>query len=150
MTSRRDAAACTDEQTYVTDRIQRVLSWFGYSGNPAQCEDPLVNVDVPIQTQDPFVTNLGSAHPNPFHGNGSVEVHFSIASRGLTVLEMFDVNGRLVRTLQQSVLDPGPHRLTWDGKDNQGQLVASGVYFYRLNSGDETWAKKLVVVRGGS
>ena len=150
---RYDVATCLDTQTYVTDRLQRVMTWFGYGvgGDPANCVDPLKDVDVPGTGFDnSFVTSLKAARPNPFQGNGSVTIAFSTKARGLAKVEVFDVNGRLVRTVENTVLEAGDHQIEWDGNDNRGKTVASGVYFYRLSSQGEKFAKKLVVIRNGN
>ena len=149
---RTDAATCTDSQTYVTDRVQRILDWFGLSngGNLGSCSEPAGVSDVPdLNGPDVFVTALRSARPNPFQGNGRVTIAFSTAARGDAKIEVFDINGRLVRTVENRVLEAGDHEITWDGLDDRGRSVASGVYFYRLSSRGETFAKKLVVIRNG-
>lgn len=68
--------------------------------------------------------------PNPF--NPSTTISFELTSAATAVLEVFDVNGRLVRRLINQDLPAGAHSARWNGVDGQGRSVASGVYFYRL------------------
>jgi flagellar hook assembly protein FlgD len=68
--------------------------------------------------------------------------------RAATVnLSIYDVRGRLVRTLVDGPLSATEHRLAWDGRDGTGNPVASGVYFCRLTSRSFVGSRKLVVVR---
>jgi hypothetical protein len=65
-------------------------------------------------------------------------------------LRIFDVRGRLVRTVvgpDSGVLDPGIHTFMWDGKDGGGRRVASGVYFFKLDAGGQTAARKVVLLK---
>jgi len=61
-------------------------------------------------------------------------------------LSIYSVEGRLIRTLASGVRVAGEHQERWDGRDDRGQRVASGVYFYRLSAGTFVAQKKLVVL----
>jgi DNA/RNA endonuclease YhcR with UshA esterase domain len=83
---------------------------------------------------DPAPVALG-AHfddiaPNPF--NPSTKISFTTPKAGLTELVIFDTRGRAVRTLVSGRLDGGAHTEKWDGRDNAGEFVGSGVYYARL------------------
>ena len=84
----------------------------------------------------PRVTHLDRAYPNPF--NPSTTIEFALAHAGPTRLEVFDLNGRLVRTLVNENLGSGRHTATWQGRDRLGRAVASGAYLYRLTAPDGT------------
>ena len=60
---------------------------------------------------------------------------------------MYDISGRKVRTLQSGFQRPGTYELTWDGRNDSGQQVASGVYFYSFQAGGDAMTKKLLLVR---
>jgi hypothetical protein len=91
-------------------------------------------VDVPEQVVSR--PQLLPNHPNPF--NPSTTIQFDLpASGGLVRLQVFDVTGRLVRTLVSEPLGSGRHSVDWDGRDSRGQLVGSGTYFARLRT--EGW-----------
>ncbi len=93
----------------------------------------------------PLVNALHQNHPNPF--NPSTTISFSLRDRGIVSLAVYDVAGRLVRVLIDDVMEAGPRDVTWDGRDNAGRVVASGVYFYRLEAGNFTETKKMVLLR---
>jgi hypothetical protein len=83
--------------------------------------------------------------PNPF--NPGTTIRFSVERRGRVGLRVYDVRGRLVRTLVDEERAGGAHVTTWDGRDHQGRRVASGVYFCRLQAGHEAEVRKMVLLR---
>ncbi len=91
---------------------------------------------------------LSQSRPNPFHpGDGPVTLRFSMAKAGPATVQVYDIAGRLVRTLAEGGQTAGEHSLHWDGKDDAGYNVSSGVYFYRLQTGGEQVSKSLVLIR---
>jgi hypothetical protein len=70
------------------------------------------------------------AIPNPF--NPSTKIHFDLPRAGRVDVEIYDVGGRLVRSLEGGRLDAGAHEVAWNGKDQNGAAIGSGVYFIRL------------------
>jgi hypothetical protein len=80
--------------------------------------------------------------PNPF--NPTTTISFTIPERTRATLLIYDVQGRLVRTLVDEMVGEGYQERIWDGKDANGSPVGSGVYFYRLTAGDKTLTKKMV------
>ncbi len=101
---------------------------------------PRVTVTVPG-----VETALRQNTPNPF--NPTTTIAFDLARRGHVVLRVYDVSGRVVRTLVDGVQDAGTHRATWDGRDDRGARVASGVYLYRLQAGSVTRTRKMVMMK---
>jgi hypothetical protein len=93
----------------------------------------------------PPAPTLGHAHPNPFHP--ATTIPFSIGARGQVLLRVFDVQGRVVRTLVDDTLVPGAHAAIWDGLRPDGRPVGSGVYFVDLTAADKTLRRKLVLLR---
>jgi len=92
-----------------------------------------------------LATSLDQNAPNPF--NPKTEISFSLRKAGPVSLKIYDVRGQLVRTLLQGEQPAGAQRVIWDGTAADGQPVASGVYFYRLNAGKESQTKKMVLIR---
>lgn len=90
-------------------------------------------------------TALEQNRPNPF--NPSTLIRFTTSERTRATLEVFDAAGHRVRTLVDQVTPAGRHEVVWDGRDDQGVTQSSGVYFYRLQVGTKTEAKKMVLMK---
>jgi hypothetical protein len=91
---------------------------------------------------------LSQNFPNPF--NPATTIQFSVGSGGapiLTTLQIHNILGHKVRTLLDEPKNAGSHQVIWDGKDDSGKEVASGVYLYRIEAGDFTETKKLVLLK---
>jgi subtilisin family serine protease len=93
----------------------------------------------------PRAFQLVGAVPNPF--NPQTVIHYALPSAGPVRLRLYDVQGRLVRTLVDGVQASGPQEVTWDGRDRSGRPMASGTYFARLEQGVQHQVKSLVLVR---
>jgi hypothetical protein len=99
-----------------------------------------------IQGSTPTTSfSLRQNYPNPF--NPGTTIQFTLANPAETALRIFDTSGRLVRTLVDNRLAAGPHSVIWNGDNHRGRAVASGVYFYRLESGGSLATKKMVLLR---
>ena len=89
--------------------------------------------------------SLRQNYPNPF--NPSTEIELEIRRNGWVNLEIYNILGQKVRQLLTDHLEKGHHRITWDGKDDRGKDLANGVYFYRLQAGDFTDTKKMILLK---
>jgi Zn-dependent metalloprotease len=83
--------------------------------------------------------------PNPF--NPSTEIHFSLPIQMAMSLKIYDVEGRMIRTLTEGTMTAGEHVATWDGRDGSGTSVASGIYYYRLDSPQYGATRKMVLMK---
>jgi len=88
---------------------------------------------------------LHQNHPNPF--NPQTNIRFSLTKQEFVKIEVFDVSGRKVRLLVNEVRSQGDHSVRWDGYDDEGMGVSSGVYFCRLTSTQKTQTTKMTIVR---
>jgi hypothetical protein len=95
--------------------------------------------------QVPLVFAMPQSEPNPFRG--ATTIRYSLPSEGRVMLRVFNVEGRVVRTLVDSVQPAGAHALVWDGRDSQGGRLSSGVYFYRIEAPQGSVTRKAVVLR---
>jgi hypothetical protein len=86
-----------------------------------------------------------SAYPNPF--NPSTTIRFTAPEAASVTLQIFNIRGELVRTLVDRDFNAGVHEQRWNGRDDFGRRVASGVYFYRLRIGAEVWRGRLEMVK---
>jgi hypothetical protein len=84
-------------------------------------------------------------HPNPF--NPSTTIRFEMESRADATVRIYDARGRVVRTLFDGVANAGVTALTWNGRDDAGRAVGSGVYFYRLETPGGALARKMVLLK---
>jgi hypothetical protein len=87
---------------------------------------------------------LGQNYPNPV--SKTTEFSYRLPVSGHVSIRVYDVAGRMVRTLKDEFELAGYHSMTWDRRDQSGRATASGVYFYRLTAPDFTATKKLVVI----
>jgi hypothetical protein len=122
----------------VMDRTVHLVRILRYLGQ-------LVNDPTGAQTAD-YSYALSQNYPNPF--NPTTTIHYSIAERGQVSLKIYDVSGQLVRTLVDEVQSPGAvESVRWNGLNNDGQAVSSGVYFYKLVTKDYAQTKKMVLLK---
>ena len=89
---------------------------------------------------------LHQNQPNPF--NPTTTIRYDLPKPADVTLRIYDVKGRLVRTLLHPTWkETGRHTELWDGLNNRGDKVASGIYFYRLTAGNQSLAKKMVLLK---
>ena len=83
--------------------------------------------------------------PNPF--NPTTRISFYLPEASMVDLSVFDVEGRVVRTLVREHRSTGTHSVTWDGRNDQGHAVSTGIYLYRITAGAKTLARKAVLLK---
>ena len=88
---------------------------------------------------------LHAAYPNPF--NPVTRIDFELAARGRIWINVYDASGRLVRALVDETRSAGRHTTFWDGANNAGTRVATGVYFFKMKSGTFEQVRKVVLLR---
>ena len=98
---------------------------------------------MPDENQVSFA--LAQNHPNPF--GRATTIDFALPAAGRVHLVILDVQGRLVRTLIDGQENAGRERVTWDGRDQRGRTVQTGVYFYELRTDQSVAKRKLVLLR---
>ncbi len=97
------------------------------------------------KSSTPATFALDQNYPNPF--NSGTVINFDLPSRGETELTVYNLAGQKVVSLVEGVREAGNYHLRWDGRDDVGWHVASGVYFYRLRAGDQVETRKLLLLR---
>ena len=126
---------------------ERLLSTVLGAVLPIEClqlQDPTDAGDPGVQNV-PRRTALHQNAPNPF--NPMTTIRFDLARKGPLRLHVYDVAGRLVRTLIDDTMEPGMHQTVWNGQDDAGRQVSSGVYLYQLLAGEFRGTRKLVLLR---
>jgi hypothetical protein len=99
----------------------------------------------PSSVSQPVPFHLAQNVPNPF--NPITTIRFGLPESGPVRLVIYDVNGRVVRTLVAGHRAAGKHEAKWDARDEAGRAVASGVYVYRLTAGADVAVQRMVFVR---
>ena len=113
------------------------------AGNESEngAHSPATGAGGPIPPHDALYQNV----PNPF--NPSTSIRYALRAPSDVTLMVFDAAGRRVRTLVDTSMPAGVHDVAWDGFDHRGNRVASGVYFYRLQTGVFTETRKMVLLK---
>jgi hypothetical protein len=129
-----------DRHGSIPDRMHHlgnILRWFNND-----VDDP-----VNIASINLVRNTLAQNYPNPF--NPSTTIRYSIRETSHVTLKIYDVEGRQVKTLVNQKQNPraGGYTVEWDGRNNAGNPVSSGVYFYRLVSKSSALTKKMVIIR---
>ena len=102
-----------------------------------------VDDDSPTPT---FKTNLRGSYPNPF--NPATTIEYSLEKETRVTLVVYDVSGRRVRTLLSGkTVEQGIHRVQWDGKNDKGMQLSSGIYFCKFIAEGQVEARKLILLR---
>lgn len=94
---------------------------------------------------EPRTYALYQNYPNPF--NPHTTINFFLPKRNAVQLEIYNTLGQKIRTLHDGAMEQGLHSLVWNGKDGLGKEVSSGVYLYRILSGDFHQTKKMILIR---
>ena len=110
-------------------------------GNEAEVEQALDD----ILTSIPREFSLGDNYPNPF--NPSTNIPFAISSPDNASLIIYDITGRQVRSILNQFLGVGYHSGIWDGRNDSGNLVSSGVYYYELRTSAFRNFKKMIFIK---
>jgi flagellar hook capping protein FlgD len=154
VSERRDSGTPCDYllggTTSVEERLNEVLTYFGLL--PSQCADTMVGLGIPSEGPKPdnILTTLGEFSPNPFAPGPRGRVRFTMEKDAPARLDVFDLQGRLVRTVFDGPAKRGDNDTGWDGRDAFGAVVGNGVYFYRFRALDQDQTRKLVIVGGGN
>ena len=84
-------------------------------------------------------------YPNPF--NPTTTIEYQLPNTGTVNIRIFNLNGQLVHVMENANQAPGIHRIVWNGKNNGGQTVASGMYFYQVKFENSILAKKMLFIK---
>jgi hypothetical protein len=117
------------------EHLRDILIWLGNAVGPI------------TRAEAPKLENyLENNYPNPF--NPTTTIRYGVRDKARVTLRVYNVAGQLVKTLVDGVKAPSPeYKVTWDGRNDRGQSVASGVYFYRLVTKDFSQTRKMVLLK---
>ncbi len=125
--------------------LQRVIGWLDDGLASAVVRNPIDDAEA---ASVPRGFELQQNYPNPFNAGTIIPFTITGPASGDVTLEIFNILGRRVITLVEDRLEPGRYQVTWDGRDETGRSLASGVYLYRLTVNDgQITARQMVLVK---
>jgi hypothetical protein len=116
----------------------------GYFDNFSVMANETSSVDNQFESR-PVTMTMQQNYPNPF--NPSTTISFEMHEAGEASLKIFNIRGEEVTTLAQGRIQPGHYQVTWNGKDNQGQVVATGTYIAVLSNGSEQVSRNMLMLK---
>ena len=106
--------------------------------------DPsMVEIDPSIINPETYM--LSQNYPNPF--NPTTNIHYNLLNSEHVSLNIYDLNGRLIKSLVNEKQNAGARSLTWDGSNEKGQMVAAGMYIYMIKAGNFISSKKMLLLK---
>lgn len=97
------------------------------------------------ESQSPIVSKLMGNYPNPF--NPETTIAFALATASNAQLSVYNLKGQKVADLHNGFLPAGEHRKVWNGRDNRGISVSSGIYLIRLSTQDSSFTRKMMLMK---
>lgn len=131
-----DSTGPEDSMLYVDNRRLKVIEW-----DPPLSEQPSAK----LASQLPLEFSLKQNYPNPF--NPVTTISFALEKPAKTIVTIYNILGQRVATPVNEILGAGSHGIIWDGKSSSGSSVASGIYFYTIQSGEHFDSKKMLLLR---
>jgi hypothetical protein len=146
-----EAFNSSSEQNYLyTDDLVELGETYYYwlksvsmDGSSTICGTITITIENEDSPELPTLTKLKSAYPNPF--NPETKIEFSVKENDIAELTIYNAKGQIVKTY--SVFFAGNHIVNWQGKDNQGNNVSSGLFFYELKSQTNKEIKKMILLK---
>lgn len=126
------------------------LNWFPEMKKEWQAgnDGPLVPLMTSVENKNTRIVDnftLSQNYPNPF--NPATTIEYNLRKSDHVILSVYNMLGQKIRTLVNTRINAGNHSVTWNGTDDQGQNVGSGIYYARIESADEMRTIKMVLIR---
>jgi len=144
-TTQRSLYSFTDNDVQVGETYSYRLADVDYVSNITYHDDVSLTVRDTDESQLPESMNLNDAYPNPF--NPLVNLGFKLENSANLELSIYDVQGRLVKTIAQGIHNSGNYTFQWDGMSTQGLPQSSGVYLVRLTSNSDQQIQRITLLR---
>lgn len=138
----------TDTQTVPGNTYYYKLTAVDFSGNESDPSNEVFATSGILTIVNDAVKNtiknfdLKQNYPNPF--NPTTTIEYNIPQRSSVSITIYNISGQEVRKLLNEFQEPGTYKVEWDGKDSNGRIVSSGVYFYQMMAGGYTGVKRSV------
>jgi flagellar hook assembly protein FlgD len=107
--------------------------------------DYILNHVSAADIERPVATSLDGNYPNPF--NSSTKISYSVASPGPVLIQIFNIQGQLVKTVVDDYKSSGIYTFIWDGTNGRGAPAVSGSYFYRMTTRDFNQVRRMILVK---
>ncbi len=135
----------TDEDVTAGTYVYNVSAVYG-GGYESALSDPATiehtdagNLPVPLNTE------LSGNYPNPF--NPTTTISFALSTQEKVTIDIYNIKGEKVKTLLNETREAGFYTVEWNGKDNYGRNISSGVYFYNMRSGNYSATRKMIMLK---
>jgi hypothetical protein len=149
--SLQDPSPCVNAG--IPDTTGLNLPEFDLAGNPRvyggridmgayENQNVIVNAD---ENLIPLFTRLNQNYPNPF--NPTTTINYSLKENSKVSINIYNIKGQKVKQLVSDQLSEGQHSVIWNGTDNNGKSVSSGIYFYKLKTENYEKTKKMILLR---
>lgn len=119
------------------------LNWF--PAKKAEWEDDQTAIDEPTYVNTPHSFKLSQNYPNPF--NPTTTIAFSLLNGGNVKLSIYNILGQKVRTLVDTKMIKGNYSSVWNGLDDSGNILPSGIYYYTLETESQSATKKMILMK---
>jgi hypothetical protein len=123
--------------------LDRALTWLGGAASNDLAVNKTEGADSPV----PDRLTMGQNYPNPFNPTTTIRVGVPSDIRGDVTLKIYNVRGQLVKTVLQGRKAPGWYTFVWDGRNNSGEMVSTGVYFARFDDSRTVLTRKMVLLK---
>ena len=143
-------ASKTNPFTLTASEPGTYVIYAGYKSPSRQWDSVLVDLNLTGMENSPTSgiptePHLYDNHPNPF--NNETVIRFSLPQQEQVQLKIINISGQVVRNLVNTNLSAGIHSVRWDGRDEKGMVVASGLYLYQLKANGNQLTKRLILAK---
>jgi len=143
----------TINSAYTDDTVVRGNSYYysvksvDFSGNESEFSNIiyLMITDINSKLDIPTTYYLLQNYPNPF--NPQTTIKYGLLDQSTVTIKIYDILGQTIRELVNAKQNPGHHRVIWDGRNNSGQVVSTGIYYYRIETENYSSMKKVLFVK---
>lgn len=133
------------EYQYVDSAVEPGRKYFYRLEDVSFSGKTTLHPPIQIQLERPTTYELSQNYPNPF--NPVTQIRFQLPEPTQVRLEVYNLLGQCIRTLVQEKLNPGTHLVLWDGRNENGQPVASGIYFYHIRTEKFRQTKRMLLLK---
>ncbi len=131
---RQQGATCEEIQ----EKVDQMLEGYGIEspGDSESSSSENASAKTSIQAR---------SYPNPF--NPETEIAYTLSSPEIVQIQIYNIGGQVVRTFEMGHQTPGSHSVRWDGRNENGEPAASGIYFFRIDAGQDNVTNRMVLLR---